>query len=354
MVCLASRVAPPTGHAPSLTSLRALAAFLVFLFHAELAGLGAVAGQGRLGVSFFFVLSGLLLGLRARDGDTAGRFYRRRAARIYPAYLAALAAGVVVSTMSGEPNRPEGLAAVFLLQAWWPDAQVYFVWNAVSWSLSVEAFFYAVFPLLAPWVLGLGARATRALQGGCVAVVVGLGLWVALTPVTELARPDSVVFWAAYISPLGRLAEFVLGLALVRVARGRRLPVTRLQAGLVLLVAYLLAGLQPVGLGLAAITLVPIALVLVVFYQADVAHERSWTSWRPLVVLGEWSYCFYLVHQLALRVAERFVDGLFYGSAALVALPLALVSAWLLHELVEKPCDRRLNGRAFAHPARQV
>lgn len=343
-MCLGVRVSAPAVQTPttvtSLTSLRAFAALLVFLFHAQVPWLAFFTDQGRVGVSFFFLLSGLLLGYRHRPGDTAGAFYRRRAARIYPAYLVALLAGAVVSAMSGEKDLVGGLPSLVLLQAWVPDVHVFFAWNSVSWSLSVEAFFYACFPFIAPAVLRLGPRGTRTVQVACVLVVAAISTWGHLA-----GSSDDIASWATYILPVSRLAEFVLGLTLVSLVRGRRLPVTKVQAVAVFLVCYLLAGLDPLGYGLFALTLVPIALVLVVFSQADLAGERSFAHLRPLVVLGEWSYCFYLVHQLALRVAGRYVDGLFPLSVAVVALPLAVVGAWLLHVVVEKPMDARLNGR---------
>lgn len=348
-MCLCWRVTkPPPTHLLSLTSMRAVAALIVFAFHAGIPHLERLTGQGRIGVSFFFVLSGLLLGSRYRRQDTAGQFYRRRFARIYPAYLVALLAGVVVSALSGERNESYGLLSFVLLQAWAPDQHVYFVWNAVSWSLSVEAFFYALFPLLAPAVLRLRGRGTRAVQLSCVAVVVGLGVWGHVSVAGSGEGTGELASWATYIFPVARLSEFVLGLTLVRALNGPRLPVTKVQATVLFVLAYLAAGLDPLGFGLISLTLVPIALLLVVYAQADQAGEPSVAHLAPLVRLGEWSYCFYLVHQLALRVAERYVDGAFPLSTAVVALPLALLSAWSLHVLVEKPFDARLNGRSRA------
>src|SRR5437868_13769353 len=82
----------------SLTGLRFIAAFVVFGFHVTVANLitpnGAVSAaltyffrQGATGVSFFFMLSGFVLCWSARPGDSARRFWRRRAAKIYPNHL---------------------------------------------------------------------------------------------------------------------------------------------------------------------------------------------------------------------------------------------------------------------------
>lgn len=88
------------GRLDSLTGLRALAAAVVFLDHVPPLLSGHLAGaeshigvQGAIGVTFFFALSGLVLQWSARDRDTVRAFYRRRAARVYPAYAVACAAG---------------------------------------------------------------------------------------------------------------------------------------------------------------------------------------------------------------------------------------------------------------------
>lgn len=83
---------------PSLTSLRFFAALHVFLFHLYaikilvLPGiLGSLQLIGYVGVSLFFVLSGFIL-VYVNSGREmrAGRFWRERFARIYPAYLFSL------------------------------------------------------------------------------------------------------------------------------------------------------------------------------------------------------------------------------------------------------------------------
>src|SRR3954470_17084064 len=76
---------------PSLTGLRWVAALLVFAFHS--AGYGVLTTSwwhltrfGFIGVSFFFVLSGVVLTWSSRPGQTSRQFYWRRFARIYPSH----------------------------------------------------------------------------------------------------------------------------------------------------------------------------------------------------------------------------------------------------------------------------
>src|SRR5712692_7966422 len=82
-----------TDQFSALTSLRFLAALLVFVFHFQprTNGLEVVIGQGHVGVGIFFVLSGFLITLRyfpdrAHREFRLGEYILRRAARILPLY----------------------------------------------------------------------------------------------------------------------------------------------------------------------------------------------------------------------------------------------------------------------------
>lgn len=336
------------AHFKSLTSMRALAAILVFGFHANVPPLAPLTSQGRLGVSFFFILSGLLLGMAHRPGETAARFYRRRLARLYPAYLVALAIGLSTSLYLNANDSWTGILAIVGLQSWVPDANTYYAWNPVSWSLSDEAFFYLLFPFLAPLVLRLSPTMTWLTRATCLMACVGLGVLGAVYQPDTFEQPNDLIAWLTYIFPAGRLFEFIFGLTLVQAVRGNTITVSKLLASLFLAVAYLAASLNPAGLGLSAITLVPLGLFLVAYCQADASGAPSILHMPLLIKLGEISYCFYLVHHIALRLAAHFVGGTIPGATVVLALPVAAAAAWLLHERVEKPLDTRFNGRARA------
>src|SRR5690349_2309269 len=149
----------PSPALPSLTGLRWVAALLVFGLHVNNfryfdGTTGRVVtwafGAGATGVSFFFVLSGFVLTWSARPGDRAPAFWRRRAARILPVHLVTAAIALVMALTLEHQSMPslrQGLANVLLVHSWWrPWWQTL---DPVSWSLACEAFFYALFPLLA-------------------------------------------------------------------------------------------------------------------------------------------------------------------------------------------------------------
>lgn len=152
-----------------LTSLRFLFAFMVFCCHCPFYTTPNTPGfwlqwhvmnEGYIGVSFFFILSGFILSLNyAKPFEartiTAREFWQLRFARIYPLYLLMLL--VEIPFTMHEFHRSAGIwwaklfTCGFMMQSWVPDMSWIAAFNTPSWSISAEAFFYAMFPLLVIW-----------------------------------------------------------------------------------------------------------------------------------------------------------------------------------------------------------
>ena len=153
----------------SLTSLRFFAALGVVLFHFPIhfpGTLGKVyellAAHGYTGVTFFFILSGFLLASIYSekplvDRSSLSKFFKKRFIRIVPTYWFVLL--IMLFFLRGQLGMakeqgllPERLVDVglhlTLLQAWVPASPFRLHWNEPSWSISVEAFYYLLFPLL--------------------------------------------------------------------------------------------------------------------------------------------------------------------------------------------------------------
>ncbi|HEU5269741.1 MAG TPA: acyltransferase [Jatrophihabitans sp.] len=341
-----ARAAKSRSRLDSLTGIRALAAFAVFAHHAHSAlitspGLGHLTRQGSSGVAFFFVLSGFVLTWSSRPDDTARSFYRRRVARILPLYLLAWWGGVALNLVTGESPLVNQLPALFGLQAWVPSDRVHFAGNAVLWSLSCEAFFYLVFPLVIGRLRGLSTRAAAVLLG-CV-----LGAAIAWPVLLHPTSGTGVRYWLMYLFPPARFLEFAAGILLaLLVSRGAfgRIPLG--PVSVLAAAVYLLAGWAPMHLQPVALMLIPWALVIVAAAQHDLAGGRPAPGW--LVRLGIWSYAFYLFHQLILKdfaFVHRPGGTLMQLVCSLVLLLVATALAGLLAERVEKPLERRLRGR---------
>lgn len=323
----------------SLTGLRWFAALAVFTRH-----VGSHVYQvplfsvGASGVSLFFILSGFVLTYSDKPNDTARAFYKKRFARIYPAFLAsAVLTGLLATNEFGSLTSLP--AVLSLTQAWVPVRPIYFGVSGVLWSLSCEAFFYLCLPVLLPAVSRLSRHRRRLLLALCFLVAIGWPLLVR-SPWNE-----GTGYWLIYIFPIARLPEFVIGVLLALELRdGVRLPV-RLSWALVLTVGCLVgAAFAPVYLRWVACTVLPYSLLIYVAAQTDVDGAKSWLRRKPLVLLGRWSFCFYLLHSTVL-VALHLPPGSVPKELLLCfafALPVATLAAAALHYAVEVPWERRL------------
>lgn len=348
----------------SLTGLRWWAAFVVFAHH--IAGLAplpgpfaAVAHYGYLGVTFFFVLSGFVLTWSWSPRISTPTFYWRRFARIFPSHLVALAVAIPVFTSlspsAGEPWKlPFDLAALLLalvlLQAWSPDPAVFFAGNPVAWSLSYEAFFYAMHPLLTRGLVRI--RVSGALVASLLIVAVAFALRAtAIAPGSPLGMVPS---------PVLHLTEFALGITLAWAFRSGWRPRVPVSLGLgALAVAIgslvLLPRVFPDALATTFIERFPneivtiaCALVIVAFATRALRGKRSVFGHPLLVRLGEWSFAFYLLHQTVIYLLLGWFGPQPGGWAGLLwftgVLVLSVGAAAALHLLVEKPAERRIRA----------
>ncbi len=341
---MSSKVSPAgtiaiTGKKPrlrSLTGIRAIAAILVFWHHGD--GLYGGISSGMVGVSLFYILSGFVMAWVDRQDDTDLLFYRRRFARIYPAYAVAAILAIAYAAVTIGVSWKDFFAFT-LLQSWVPDETVYFAGSAVFWSLSCEAFFYVTFPLIRRLTRALTSRGLWIVAGGAGIVSLSVaGVGVGFSESQQLT-------WAVVVFPLVRLPEFVIGVCLGSLmARGwaPRIPLT---AAWTFAVAGVIAAMfAPYSLSRYAVTLIPFAVLVVALASADLRGARVFTSSKWMVRLGDWSYCFYLIHLVVIMVTVSVASrvGLPIWATLAVALVGSSIVASLLHRFVEKPADDRL------------
>lgn len=349
---------------PSLTGLRFVAALMVFGFHSSGYGVTTTSWWrlpqfGFLGVAFFFVLSGVVLTWSSRPGQPASAFWRRRFARVYPSHAVTALIAIAAYLWFMPPHKPlwAGVLALLLLQAWPPAPTVNTAANGVSWSLSCEAFFYALFPWLTPMLARVSTTGRRALVGGilagCAAIAIaGSFAWG--------GRYDVPL----YENPIVRVGEFALGVVLGLALRDGWVPRVRRRtawsAAAVAAAAALALGWArgwPVPRGAADVLAIgPLALVLLAYAGRDLRGRESWLGRSVMVYLGQLSFAFYLVHQLVMDTVLKRVAPLTDGSVAgamwrtALAFGLSAVAAAALHHFVELP-GQRLLARRRGHRA---
>jgi len=319
-----------------------------------------VVNAGYASVSFFILLSGFVLAYnyagRARTGELDRvRFWKARFTRLYPIYLLSLL--LSLGTLGNEyATHTHGMfwAGValtpLLLQGWIPEIATFL--NTPAWTMSAESFYYVLFPWLASWKRPVGFKPHLAKMAGMwfLGMVPG-ALYIAFNP-DGIAHPDRWSYgpWlqALKYTPYAHIASFVFGVMLANldemVARASRL---RLWLGLAGFAGIF--GLMQLG------PLVPYALIhdgllmplfgCIVLGLAGTNPLATLFGLRPLVFVGEASYCLYLLH---FRLWN-----LIHDSHVLDRLGLSQFDPWISYviliglallalHLIEKPAQRQL------------
>jgi peptidoglycan/LPS O-acetylase OafA/YrhL len=139
-----------------ITFTRFIAAILIVIFHFgkniypfNNSSVSFIFQNTYIGVSYFFILSGfiMIIAYNNKTKINAIEYFKNRFARIYPIYLLALLLVVSFKIIAhSQVNFNEFILNLFTLQAWFPGNVLSL--NGPGWSLSVEFFFYAIFPML--------------------------------------------------------------------------------------------------------------------------------------------------------------------------------------------------------------
>ena len=384
-VCLVMNLQSYRPRLPELTSLRFFAAIHVVIFHLFTMHITAgptwyrqLSAIGYVGVGLFFVLSGFILVYTYGGREfRATSFWRARFARIYPAYLFSLVVnlpGMLYVTFMMTPTETPAFFAWIkqhlvlawvlppvLLQSWIPHAAI--AWNTPAWSLSVEAFFYAIFPGLLVWLMASKDR--KLMLGAVLAWMVSLAIpfsYVFLKP-DGLAYVDDQsfnYFWLDTLKffPLSRLPEFLLGACLgvlfVRKPLDRKWGTPLLLGGLVLFVSVVAFSPRIPYPVLHDSAFTP-AFAAIIY---GLALRPKWTSvlaFKPMVLLGDASYSLYLLHGLVVGIyfmpfqpnappRHATLGGVMLGIAIAVAVSI------LVYLFLEQPCRRWLRPKEKTQP----
>lgn len=300
----------------TLTSLRFFAALMIILGHTT----GTFFKANWLGyfsvfqgVSFFFVLSGFILTHIYSDlcGKDVLRFYLARFARIWPAHITAL---VLLIVMFYSPDffsqKLLLLSNVAMVHAWIPNVKFYFSYNAPSWSISTEMFFYLCFPLLIyRW------RKTWKIK-----LLISFSVMLAtIILYNKYVQPTKIIMdvhWLIYINPISRIFEFMLGMTFAlgyKYLRDRNLSFIMASVYEILILICIFIGLRcSIHISIIASKIVGIAgkewlaysstcfwfACLILITSVEKGLLSRFLSLKPLIVLGEISYSLYLFHTI--------------------------------------------------------
>jgi peptidoglycan/LPS O-acetylase OafA/YrhL len=354
----------------ALTALRFFAASMIFIGHAT-----ALSPPNRpnftegfalwQGVSFFFVLSGFILAYvypNIKSPEEAGRFLLARFARIWPTHLVAFV--VTLFLVPQCLHIPDAIAAAVanlcLVQVWTLDPSLAASFNKVSWTISVELFFYVCFPFLIkdfnrPFK-------TRWICSGAIALSFVLICTIPFFPHCSGYNFPEAVFIG--FNPMCRLLEFILGIAICRVFAKKTIfaelkPITATFLEVLSLAFVAAAICLPMLWPATSATGVSFVLRAWLLdmggapaYGALIflmANERGYISKfltnKVSVWLGEISFSLYMFHLSIIFFLIKFQpsfsnqqDWVF----PVVAFLICLCVSHLNYKLVEAPCRRTI------------
>jgi peptidoglycan/LPS O-acetylase OafA/YrhL len=318
---------------------------------------------GRLSVVFFLALSGFSLALSPAVNQWrlggVGRFLRRRAWRILPAYWAALAFSLAVAlfivpaTHKGPPTHRSLAVFGLLLQ----DVVKARTPNGAFWSVAVEAELYLLFPLLLLIRRRLGALVLLA------AALLPAALYALAAP--HHNPPEGDTGLTPHLLPVFA-AGLIAAAALTASARIRAVPWHWLAAVAAVPVLLLIHAKGSYWSGHhffwidLAVTPSMIMLIVAVATGRAAVLTRLLDTW-PFRRLGTISYSLYLVHLpiltvLAKKLAPHHVGAhgpRTYVFVVLLGVPLSLLAATVFANVFELPFQRHRSWRALLTAARR-
>jgi peptidoglycan/LPS O-acetylase OafA/YrhL len=355
---------PPASVAPASTNanrggaldaLRFAAALLIMVYHfgaespIKLYRVNELFARGYLATDFFLMLSGYVLGRAYGPAVLAGavgtgRFWMRRAARIWPAHLIVLFAFglyIVMGLLMGAPPNPgrfslqSFLQQAALIHAWapLPPAEG---WNLPTWSLSALLVCYAVFPWL--W------RGLSRVRPAGLLPFIGLGM-VALADVAARQVFGRALYDLPFQLGLFRaLPLFLLGACLARAAAMSwpDPPVARLLlwGGLAVFVLSQSFGRWDY-LSMVAIAAVILGAGRLPVKRPSLLLERAARMAFALFITHTLVGVLYWdqIHMLIFKVK---IPLLYQWGMWLAGFPLAIAAAWAFDRWVDQPIQQRL------------
>ena len=256
----------------TLTSLRFIFAMMVFGAHCYVIDNHFdihFFKEGFVGVSFFFMLSGFIIAYNyqkkfSENKITKRTFWVARIARIYPLHwltlLIAVALGNYVIASGTIDWCKHFLASLTLTNAYIPKDNYFFSFNSPSWSLCCEQLFYICFPFLIAFTKDYRKLLSTFLICAILSIV---GMY--FTPMITSSQGSII-----------EIASIALFLSF-----------------------YLYAAEIPKVYRYSCYYWIPIAFILISFSLQKGMVSRLLSN-RLLVIGGEISYSFYLIHLFVL------------------------------------------------------
>lgn len=343
-----------------LTFIRFCMVFMIVLYHGyggiyteflmKIPFWDALLGTATTAVGYMYVLSGFVMSLvyyRPSEKFDIAAYWKNRFIRIYPLYIFAFLLTCVYYIDSILKVKPQKiLANIFVLQSWFPAYSQSF--NYPAWSITVEIFFYLIFPFFTLWAY---RQSIKKLIWG------SIGFWA----VSQLIYH---ILWIGYFSthshfllyfPIFHLNSFIMGVVggIWYVQEGGHRKTSKaINAFLLLLssilsIGYLIASMKyfpamPRELQPMAGIIAPLMVLFIISLALDESGLSKFLSHPWLVNLGEASYAIYILHVPLAWFCEKYLSslltlqttGLFFS---VFFVPFLVAISLVIYKYVDEP-----------------
>lgn len=318
--------------------LRICAALMVFTIHLFIfvpglpRALCDILSNGGYGVSVFFVISGFLIFESLSRSKSVKEYYKKRIARIIPAYYAILLVGIFVWDIWLKQMPKDTLSLGWIryflcLNTWVPSVE-YDAWNNLwgLWTISCFMFFYLIAPLLKKWINNFNKSAI---------------FMVAMIPATFVFAKVASTFYAGFSAsmpdmiavdnPIYSLNTFVMGICAWYAWKEDKVK------DFLKIVGVLLVGFIGLNMYNRMLWGMLAALIMMLFLDLEIKNQRIV---KTIKLVGRYSFCLYLVHLPVIEIIDYCgISGVKYLALAIVC---SVVAAVFLYHCVEKPCANLL------------
>ena len=368
---------PDKNYYPSLTGIRAIAAWMVFVHHYNFfsverfgTSVNYFFAEMHIGVTLFFVLSGLLITLRYYDkpvntGIAFRNYLVKRFARIYPMFFLIitlnfiwlLSTGIYNNTFSG--GWKDYIGSITMTRGFFANFARPLAGQ--SWSITTEECFY----FCAPFIFLL-IKKYKSLLYILPVIFIALGILITLLfikfPFHGFYKDFRFLFNFTF---LGRCIEFFTGIGLALLYKRKQPKIsdsiiyTSIGVFIILLLLLILSRLHtdlhysdyfPLGIFINNL-LLPLSGIAILFWgllnEKNIITEFLSSSF--MILAGKSSYIFYLIHVgIFMTVFYKSVT----SNPIAVFIYLNIVSI-LLYKVIEHPLNTFFRNK-FLKPEKPI
>ncbi len=342
-----------------ITFTRFLAAIAIVIYHYALKLypfnteiISTIFKHATVGVSYFFILSGfvMIIAYGQKAEINTADYFKNRVARIYPVYLLAIILLFIHFVLSRQDIDYMGLFLnVFVIQAWVPAKAIEF--NSPGWSLTVEFFFYAIFPFLLQYIYK--ARNYRKV------IVPVIIFWILSQVLFNLLAASSfnqgfpsASYNLLYYFPIMHLNEFLIGNVAGLYFIGLHSSASKNYDGYIIFIAVLILVFMKFSFGLnyhnglLAILFVPFILLL----SMNNGRITRLFNHKWLVFLGEISYGIYILQYPVFTWTRSLLKSLdITGRSQIfyISFIVLIIVSGISYHFIETPLRNRIKKIRF-------